>query len=268
MRGDEQRPLLAGGEVDWLRVEDNYFLMHLGDRAPVPEAAAVSPDQRFRIRAANRYLNGNLPGVIEAWGQQGRAPLYPAEVSMLAEAFAEAGNEATLPLAQQLRQWRPADVDLILARFHLRRGEPQVALAAMTAAFERLRSDPWADQLVVEHGLALAAELAAVDRDTAVALDRLLAPPLAVKMLNGRRLDVRLQIARRIGCAAEVPVLHELEPYVPWDRALLGRRLSCYDSTGDPLTAAAARDFEAFLDQEPQTFDEAVQGATAGAVTP
>ncbi len=267
-RRNEQRPLLTDGEVDWLRVEDNYFLMHLGDRAPVPEAAAVSPDQRFRIRAANRYLSGDLPGVIEAWGQQGRAPLYPAEVSMLAEAFAEAGNEAAFPLAQQLRQWRPADADLILARFHLRRGEPQVALAAMAAAFERLRSDPWSDQLLLERGLALAVELAAVDRGTAVALDRLLAPPFAIKMLNGRRLDVRLQVARRIGCAAEVPVLHELEPYVPWDRALLGRRLTCYDSTGDPLTATAARDFEAFLDQEPQTFDEAVQGATPGAVTP
>jgi hypothetical protein len=250
----EHRPHLIRGQVDWERVDDNYFLMHTMDRQDVPEAAGWTPDQQRRIRACNRFLAADHAGVIEEWSQQSRPPRYRFELMMLSEALAEAGDDGCLPLIESLSVLSPVDADTVLARYHFRNGQAGAAVQALEQALVRLRTDPWAEMLVIERGLGLAGEIAEARPDLRARLCELLEAPFSVRILNAARLDALLQIAKELGPRRAAPVVRQFEPNVPWRAAFLAYRADCYRQVNDPLAEQAERQLVEFFEHEPLEF--------------
>jgi len=65
--------------------------------------------------------------------------------------------------------------------------------------------------------------------------------------LETARQWARLRLAFGLPSAYCQRALEPLEPDVPWGRDALLFRRNCYEATGDPRAAAAARDFADFV---------------------
>lgn len=249
------RPPVPAGQVDWERVDDNRFLIYALDLGQVPPEVTGSTDQRHRVEAANRFLVGDYEGVLAAWRRQPRPPLEPLELIMVGEAAASTGDPDAPGLARQLDDVAPIEANAFRAAFHLDAGDPVAARLALEAAFQRLRTDPWAQELVVSRALSTAATLARVAPDEAPALEELLSEPFAVRVVDERRRLTRLEIARLVGDERAAAALRDLEPDVPWQGELLAFRQACYERVGDPRAGRAAADLESFLTDAPVLFE-------------
>ncbi|MEO7326945.1 MAG: hypothetical protein ABI193_00095, partial [Minicystis sp.] len=143
------------------------------------------------------------------------------------------------------RAYQPVEAEAITARLRHRQGQHGPALAAMVAAFEGYRADPWPSQSLMRRALELADELGSLDVPTSQALLTALRQPFAVHAVDTARALESAWIASRISeskqCAAAWSVV---EPHVPWDLDTLRARRDCYQRTGDAQRWEAARDVE------------------------
>lgn len=246
----EDQPDLAGAQVDWERVwETRVRLYATGLRVP---AALASPAMLARARAVQLSLAGNAVGALEAWRQQPREPSQPLELALVAEGLAELGDEGAVRHAEALRAFQPAEAEAVLARLRLGQQRPDEAVAHLAAAFERHRSDPWPRIDVIARALRSAPQLAAARPDLAKRLLASLSEPFAAGSLDQERAQARFEIAASAGLAREcAQAAHAFEPWVPWQRHFLERRLACYAAAGDPLAEPARRDLAELLRDEP-----------------
>jgi spermidine synthase len=251
------RPKLAGGAVDWASVEDQRVsIATVVGVAPLPEPD-FWPDQWNRAEAQVSYAAGELKDVLTFWRSQPRQPATLVELAMVAEALADAGDEAALGLAERLRAFQPAEADAVLARLRWRQGRYGEAAAALEACFARYRVDPWPSQPLMWRALAVAVAVAREDpsTDSARRLYHALEEPFSVLLANERRLEAAFEIAARVppGGPGESPAVRAVDafgPYIPWRRAFLAERFERYREAGDPRAGAARRDLEAFLEGE------------------
>ncbi|MBM4395672.1 MAG: fused MFS/spermidine synthase [Deltaproteobacteria bacterium] len=251
----EHRPLLAGGEVDWVRVEDAAAIASVADDTSPDSPDWLTAPQRFRVQALSAFLDGDLPGVLTAWRAQDRAPENPIEVAAVAEATAEAGDPGAVALAERLREWEPAEADLVLARLAARQGRDGEAADLLVAAFERFRTDPWPLPAMMRRSLSLASEVAGRDKAAGARIVSALAHPFSVSNLDDLRAQTAAGIATSVGeplpCADLYGVL---EPHVPWRLAFLKARAECYARTEDLRVVAAVAELMEFLAAEPMEF--------------
>ena len=89
----------------------------------------MTDDQQARVGAYNFFNRDQLAAdqVLQMWNRQDREPLYPLELAMLAEAYAEKGDSRALSLVNQLNKFHPVTAKAILARYHLRSGNSSLA---------------------------------------------------------------------------------------------------------------------------------------------
>ena len=245
------RPDITGGDVDWARVEDERICMHVAEGYMPAPNESLSPDQRLRAEAQMSYLKGNFGDVLNAWQQQPRQPTNPTELAVVASALADRGSEACLPYIDQLRRYQPGEADAILAHLLTKQGKTAQAAQTLLAVFERARSDPWPWIGVMSRALKDAPAVAALDNNLAGALLQSLKPPFVVYILNEERIFNMISVASKISLSASVEALHAYEPYVPWSRDFLARRLDWYQSANDPRSAIARRDMGEFREYEP-----------------
>jgi hypothetical protein len=246
-RGEDRPPI--DGAVDWSRVEDERLRLY---GASGGSSETATPEARQRAAAYQDYTRGNMAAAVAGWRAQPRSADGPLETALLAEGLASTGDEAALPWIERLRAYQPAEADAALARLRLVQGREQDALAALRASFARHREDPWPRVEVMLRALATARELALRRTDLAAAVHAELAAPFAARSLHDERRLAAFEIATSAGLLRQcLESARALEPWPPWNRDTLGRRLACYTAAGDALAPGARADLARFLAAEP-----------------
>ncbi len=168
---------------------------------------------------------------------------------MAADLEAEAGSDTALPLIEQLRQYKPAEADTILAALRLRQSRFTEAAAALAAAFARYRVDPW--PLYKEKALHVALAISKADPTTTRGLYEALRRPFSVLHSDTNRLVASAELASQFDFAGACrEPIGAMEPYVPWTAEFLTQRRDCYRAADDPRLAVAQRDLEDFFAHE------------------
>ncbi len=248
------RPRHRGAPIDWARVAEARHSRAMDGTLPAPggDPPQVSHDRAARRSARLAYRRGQLAAAARYWWSQGQGPVTELDRLLVAETLAEAGGAAAGPAIEALRAEAPVEAELLAARLRLRRGESDAAARFLAAGLERLRADPWVFQPIAERALDLAPGLAASAPGHGERLDAALAEPFAVRLLERRRLETRLAVARVLGFASRCAELFEaLEPHPPWRESWLRARLECYEANAHARLAAARKDLRAFLAAEP-----------------
>jgi spermidine synthase len=242
------RPLRVRGTVDWNALEANRASVAYVDQLPLN----ASPELQARRRAAIAYAAGDLNAVVTEWRAHSFPPVNTGELTMIAEALAEAGSASAEAYAAQLRPWRPGDADVILARLRFRQARIGESAELLARGFIATRKTPWSTQHTMERAHALALEVAASHAYAQVIFNAL-NQPFTAGQWNDVRTVNRVQVGRELqGCGPlTIGAIHAIEPWVPWTESLLRLRRDCYQSTMDPRANAARRDYEEFMQREP-----------------
>jgi spermidine synthase len=214
------------------------------DVSPIFEATRVHARDENVLRGVFRpYGDGDLVGALKAWRALEREPIGITENLIVAEGLAQLGDGRANEHIEQHRAFDTVEADVLLARLHLRQADIAGATRALESAFIAFRRAPWPLTTLMARALSLAEEIAGYDHPMGARLFAALAEPFAVFALDERRLEARVEIARRIeGAASCVEAWEAFEPYVPWSRDKLRDRRDCYVAAGHRRAAAAVSD--------------------------
>ncbi|MBI3948252.1 MAG: fused MFS/spermidine synthase [Armatimonadetes bacterium] len=241
------RPVLTGGSVDWMRVEAAYALMFALDESNLPRLEELPAEQRACGAVVADFRRERHATVTAAWHRGVLPPESPAARSAAAWSLAAAGDAGAPEVIRRLRADSPAEADLALAQLHARRGEMTAAAAALVAAFERARTDPWVPQLLLSRSLRLAAALGEGDHSLAPPLYQAVRRPFVVRLVDEERMRAALTIAAVIGGDALVEALAAFEPYPLWETKPLILRARCYRDARHPKARLAEAELSAYL---------------------
>jgi spermidine synthase len=253
---EEHRPNLSGGEVDWVRVEDERAGIYARQEAPLPSAGHLSTEQTRRANALLTFVRGNKREAIAQWRQQPLEPRSPLELAVVAGALAEMGDEAAEGLIEKLRAFEPAEADALLASLRFAQDRDDEAAAALVSAFERCVYDPWPWYVVMRGAISTAERLAARNKKCAPRLHRALSVPFSTFLWNDTRLRAAVNVAAHVGLKESVAAVEAAEPNVFWQRKFLTFRLKQYLASGHPNAELAARELDEFTGNVPVAFDE------------
>jgi hypothetical protein len=112
--------------------------------------------------------------------------------------------------------------------------------------------DPWPLLRFKQRALILADQLTTRDPKQARRLFDLLRQPFSLRAVDDMRLLMMVELTTRFDFkgACREP-MGALEPYVPWTAGFLVLRRDCYQTNNDSRLAAAKRDLNDFLADEP-----------------
>ncbi len=242
------------GPVDWGRVADSVLEIYAVADDPIPAVLATTTDQSQWAQILNASHLGNLSGVLS--GSPGELPSArtPVQLAAVGEAAAEAGLEACLALASELRPWWPSVADGIEARFFLSTGQLEPAVAAYREMIEALRDQPWpGNPSCVRRAVRLGVDLVRADPRHGPEVLALLAEPFSVRLLDEWRVRMAFEASLFLrDSQATAEVLHRWEPHVPWEEEVLAVRAAVYEATEDPLAEQAGADLARFRDNAPE----------------
>jgi spermidine synthase len=241
---DEHRPAELEKELDWDRVSDQWLGFRAAEGNPTPSARV--PERQHPLAGAyENFLAGRLQDCVRAWRAVGREPATPTELGMVAEALAEAGDEAAFPYIEQLRAFQPTEASAILGRLRFRQDRYTEAAYALEASFRAYRTDGWAWPMIMTHALEVATHLIGRDPNALKILRPALEQPFAGLMLDEARREILLKLAvAREPDATCAQALTSYEPHPLWQQPLLGWRARCYEMVhhADAVRAAQERD--------------------------
>jgi spermidine synthase len=243
----ERRPSQLAG-LDWRRIDQLRAVRSLahGTKGPPPAAGAA---------AQARWLG-------RVSGGEGATPVSrPSLIGLLlsGEQLADKGDDRVRIVAASLLPERPVEAAVLLARWHLRQGRQEQAVAALEQGLIAYRRDPWPWPALMERALSLAVEMGK-EPPAARRLLAALSQPFAVRMFELDRQLKRVTLAARAGGSSCRSVFHDLEPYPMWSETVLRQRALCYARLGDPLAERAAADLGRFRRQRPPRLAEVVAG--------
>jgi spermidine synthase len=242
------RPLRLRGTLDWSAVDANRASFDYINQLPDAPSAALLAQHRV----ATQFNDGALPQVVAEWRARPFPPANSGQLTMIAESLADAGSHAAEAYAEQLRPFRPADADAILARLRFRQARIGESAALLARAFVAARATPWSTSGTMQRALDLALEVGKTNAYALPLLDAL-EKPFAAGQMDDMRSAQRLRLAKELqGCGPRtLAALHALEPWPPWNRFTLVLRRDCYRTVMDPRAARAQKDLEVFLAAEP-----------------
>jgi len=252
---DENRPVLAGGEIDRVLLADEEagFAMSLGI-SPGGEASS-DEHQRIRHAALEAWLASRYAGIPSLWRRQPGEPRTLVEKMVLGDGLAETGDAEALQLVEQLRPLWPPVAAGIEARLLLRQGRSEDAMRAFATSLIAYRADPWPPPSFMLRTMNLAVETARGNPVEIPHLFATLSVPFAVHMMDESRASALLALAKAMPMgSACVYALAYFEPDVPWNADFLSYRARCYQATGSDLAPRAQQDLRAFLRQNPPKF--------------
>lgn len=246
------------GAVDWgeVALARGAYFAYEGRSQAAP--GLVEPEARF-ARPWRLYGQRDARGAADAFHALGREPKSAAELQVVAQLLASAGDEAAVPYLEKLRAQPTAAVDAALLTAVLRgtQKKPQEAAHALAAAFTAMRQDPWATPRLVEAAVPMTLGLAHDAPDTTKELLQSISQPFAVNQVNEQRTEQAVELALREGSTQAC--LQALEPYAAWPafrQPIIGARFECYRRAGDARAAEAERDLDRWLELTPMSFDQ------------
>jgi hypothetical protein len=211
------------------------------------------------------FMEGRAREAASEWRLQPRDPVGPTQLALVAESFAEIGDDQTRAHLDRLRAYQPVEADAILARLYLRQGRPADAAEALRVAFEGYREDPWPWPLIMEHALQTAKELGARSPESIGVLRPALEAPFSVLMLDDVRNETILSmVMARDPDPTCADALRPFEPYVPWHQALLTWRSRCYKMLTHPESDRAEIDLARFTRDQPFQFGSGLNFVRVG----
>jgi spermidine synthase/tetratricopeptide (TPR) repeat protein len=238
--------------VSTVRVDTAAVAFNAAEGWPAEGQPQDPPVERARQAALRLYFEqNNLAAARAAWQQLADQPRNLTELAMVADLEADAGSEDAMPCIDELRKYQPAEADVLLAAFHLKRGEFDGAATAIESAIVRLRTDPWPMQRYKEKALSIADAIALHSQLEAGRMFEALRKPFALRALDDGRLQLAAALTRRIDfprlCRGPIGAL---DAYPPWTGPFLQLRMDCYRETNDARLTRATRDLDAFLSAE------------------
>ncbi len=240
------RPVVQG-ELDWQAVAEERVTMLLS--ASPPQAGRVEgepPGALARRTFLSLYGEADVAGAAAAFAAAPWEPRNPYEAAALAHVLSEADHVRAPHDVERLRQERPAESALLVARTHLRAQRLAEAAAAYESAFATLRAMPWPLPAVVQHAL-ITLPHATLDLDFTRRMYAALELPFAARALDHSRQESRLLLSEVFDFRGRcVEALGPMEPYVPWTAAFLTFRARCYEAAGSAWVDRARRDLVEF----------------------
>jgi spermidine synthase len=248
---EEHRPAELEKELDWDRAADAWIGFRAAEGNPTP-GLRVPERQRPLAAAYENFLTGNLHEAARAWRAVGREPATPTELGMVAEALAEAGDEAASPYIDRLRETQPTEASAILGRLRFRQDKYTEAAYALDAAFRAYRTDGWAWPMIMTHALETMSHLISRDANALKILRTSIEEPFAGLMLDEARREILLKLAvLREPDANCAQALSSYEPYPLWQQPLLSWRARCYEMLRHADAARAAKERDEYDSNEP-----------------
>ncbi|WP_263451962.1 fused MFS/spermidine synthase [Hyalangium gracile] len=252
------RPQVGKGTVDWDRVEMQRVLVAAASRqklltypTQVPRGAA---DRQLFVEL---FTRGDVPGAVRRWREAGWQPRGLVELTMVGQALAQMGDEAAVPVLDQLRPLAPMEAETLLGVLRLRQGRWTEAANALGLAYEALHREPWGQRTVASLLMAATQELAQKERSLGMRLYAQLEKPFAGLALQPQRERARLSLARVLDWRGLCQkALQPYEQHPMWQRGFLVDRYECYDANKDPLREPALASLSAFLIDEPPALFE------------
>lgn len=261
-RRKEDVPELSGGTIDEPLLDNQRTALYTASDTTPASLPFYTPEQQLRAAAHSAFQEGNLQMALQLWRQGPREPADLADTTLLAEALAEASDDAALPHIARIRAYMPSEADALLARLLLRKEQHQEAANAIEASFRAYQSDPWPTFKVMRRALYLALELSATKPELAPRLLALLKVPFSVGMLDQMRTNALISLSEQMGFGPHcLDVAKSMEPYVPWHQTFLVWRFNCYQANGSPHAATALRELKEFLGNEPKPFSAELPGS-------
>jgi hypothetical protein len=254
-----RRPAVRGS-VDWARVDDQRHRIDWSDYlGPAPSA---------RARATKIGCDGSLTNAAPLW-PPGVEPEDMVEIWIVGSMEAMRGSDAALARADALeRAGFEAEALLVRSRLAEAKKDLDGAVRLLVDALERLRKKalPLCD--ATTRALDRARSLASANPAMALELLRAVSrAPFAIYQSEGYRRRTREIMGGRSFdpkvCAEAFDARHGR---TTWSLEPLAARLRCLDDTGSPDARVAARDLEAFLENEPESFRTAAQASHAAPV--
>ncbi|HEX7831771.1 MAG TPA: fused MFS/spermidine synthase [Thermoanaerobaculia bacterium] len=245
----------VSGTVNVGLVRDQRLSLIASEAAYPPDLATLNPDQQMRVRAYIAHAQGDYEGALRAWVGQRTRPTQPTDLLTFAESYANRAEEAVVPYIDELRAYKPAEADYVLARLRWKQKRYPEAAAALRECLVRMRTDPWSMPMLYGRVLELSVDIGVADPAAGRAFYDLLAVPFAAHASDSQRMLTRLQLATNLTKGQCNPLAIEaLQPFevaVPWDRFFLRSRLTCYERFNHPLLAKARKDWDEYLKNEP-----------------
>jgi spermidine synthase len=261
----EHRPPELEKDVDWGRVDEAWTAFRAVDVGDLSPGNVTTEDRHHRDLALMHFMEGRPREAASEWRLQPRDPVGPTQLALVAESFAEMGDDQARAHLDRLRAYQPVEADAILARLYLRQGRPADAAEALRVAFEGYREDPWPWPLIMEHALQTAKELGARSPESIGVLRPALEAPFSVLMLDDVRNETILSmVMARDPDPTCADALRPFEPYVPWHQALLTWRSRCYKMLTHPESDRAEIDLARFTRDQPFQFGSGLNFVRVG----
>ncbi|MEQ9324253.1 MAG: hypothetical protein RIF41_34135, partial [Polyangiaceae bacterium] len=187
--------------------------------------------------------------VISNWEAQPAEPFEPMGLLVLADAYAQRGDDRALPLIERLRTLQPVEADAVLARLRYAQDDPVGAWEALERAIVRYRTEPWASSRVMTGALPHAVGVATARPELARRIYDALGTPFAVNSLHYLRVQQRLEIALLLDDPSLcVNAVREVGTPFPWYQRALEQRVSCYERSDHPALEHARAELAEYLE--------------------
>jgi spermidine synthase len=240
----QDRPHLSNPALDWDRVDDGMFELALADSDQVVYPETRSAEHAHRIAALRAFDEISSRTAIDEWRAQPREPAGSTEVTLLATALADLGEEAALDRADALNAFDPAELSAVTAHLRLRQRRLDEAATSLEAFFASLRTNPWPMYRLAVMALSDARDLVLLQKSFATRLYAALREPFVLHVHDELRVQAAFAIARVSPGHLCVNALAAYEPNVPWDGLFLAQRAECYRNAGDGRAMGAVVDFQ------------------------
>ncbi|MFE8604184.1 fused MFS/spermidine synthase [Archangium violaceum] len=261
-----ERPEVASGTVDWQRVEELRVMG--GDRPLVGTKSGLDGAALSRRHAFNEAIKANNPSkALQLWREAGWQPRGPTELISVGSLLAFSGDEAVLPLLEQLRGMRPFDAEALLAQLLFQQKRLPEATQALERSFALLRESPWHHRSVFQDTLLVSEELAIRDETLGLRIWAALDKPFTNNIGENMRVSTRMILGTRLESGKRcAEALADFEPHVPWNQKFLEERTRCYVSIHHPLQDQALEEYLEFMRSEPPPLWERGPGAAPDGV--
>lgn len=249
----EDVPVLSRGSVDWDLVRRLEISTTTADGVVAPVRADRKGEELRQSVVQKSFLEGRPDMVLLSWREKPWEPVGLVELAVVCQALADTGDESAAPFIERLRQTRPVEGAVLLAQARWRQGKLEEATELFEKAFALYRRDPWPLLSVMNKTFLIVADIAGRDPRLADRLDKALAEPFAVLLLNEERLQTRYKVATYLDVLRLEDAIAALEPHMPWRKGLLERRAKVYETTHNPRADLARREVERFLARDSES---------------